>query len=359
MKKINSLYKFSIFLPVRNGGHHFKQCVRSILEQTNQNFNLIVLDNLSTDGSLEWIYTLNDSRIIIYESKKDLSIEENWARILSMPKNEFMTIIGHDDLLDKNYLDIMSQLIESNNDAGLYQAHFRLIDTNGNKIRSCRLMPSKENADAFLESRFVFERDSFGTGYIFRSMDYDRVGGIPLYKKLLFADDALWLMLMMNSYKATANDECFSYRLHNQSVSYAPDWNSLLDALETYLLFLKSYATIDKKIAVFLNKKLGEYIVFWFQWAYFGVHKDKNEKTLIKNKIYYLAKEVSNVLIDSLGKEFNSKVNQSLFGFLARCKWHSLHTKNRIKNLPKKISKILMTNYFYKSINKCNKNLKN
>ena len=64
--------KYSIILPVRNGGHYVKICVDSILAQTYTDFNFIVLDNCSTDGTLEWLLSLNDSRIKVIPSQKSL-----------------------------------------------------------------------------------------------------------------------------------------------------------------------------------------------------------------------------------------------------------------------------------------------
>ena len=49
--------RYSIILPVYNGGEYFKECVFSILSQTYACFDLHVLDNHSTDGSSEWIKT--------------------------------------------------------------------------------------------------------------------------------------------------------------------------------------------------------------------------------------------------------------------------------------------------------------
>ena len=103
--------KYSIILPVRNGGEYVKECVNSILTQSLNSFNLLILDNCSTDGTFEWIISLNDARIKIYPAAKSLSIEENWDRIKSLPKNEFITLIGHDDILDKHYLEVMDRLI--------------------------------------------------------------------------------------------------------------------------------------------------------------------------------------------------------------------------------------------------------
>src|ERR1700712_5266715 len=103
----SSPYTFSIVLPVRNGGEYLKECVNSILAQTVSAFNLIILDSGSTDGTIAWLKTLNNERIIIHLSEKALSITENWDRIKTIPRNEWMTIIGHDDILYPDYLETM------------------------------------------------------------------------------------------------------------------------------------------------------------------------------------------------------------------------------------------------------------
>ena len=135
--------KFSIILPVKNGSEYVKECVKSILSQTLQDFNLVVLDNCSTDGTLEWLQSLNDPRIVIHQSEKPLSIEQNWARIKSIPKNEFITLIGHDDVLSENYLQVMADLIQKHPSASLYQMHFLYIDSNGEVLHNCRPMDEK------------------------------------------------------------------------------------------------------------------------------------------------------------------------------------------------------------------------
>lgn len=245
---------FSIILPVRNGGSYIKLCVESILTQTFSDFDLIILENFSTDGTHEFLLSLADSRIKIFPSSIPLSIEENWQRIREIPKNEFMTIIGHDDILDANYLEVMDNLIRENPNAGLYQTHFRLIDAEGEFIRNCLPMPKQETAAEFLAARLALIRDSFGTGYMMRSQDYDKLGGIPAYPKLLFADDALWLGLMELSWKATAHKECFAYRLHSGSTSGTPDQNSYFNALEQYVLFLENLSLKDRNIAHIVRK---------------------------------------------------------------------------------------------------------
>jgi GT2 family glycosyltransferase len=197
--------RFSIILPVRNGGSHVKLCVGSILAQTIRHFNLIVLDNCSTDGTSEWLASLNDERIQLIPSGKSLTIEENWSRIRHIEKNEFITLIGHDDILLPDYLETMQQLIAAHPQATLYQAHFNYIDSNGTKLRSCKPMAAVEDDAAFLQSFLTGNIDIMGTGFMMRAKDYDAVGGIPAaYPNLLFADMELWLRLTMKGYKVTS-----------------------------------------------------------------------------------------------------------------------------------------------------------
>jgi glycosyltransferase involved in cell wall biosynthesis len=241
--------RFSVVLPVRNGGEHARLCVASVLAQTlAEDFELLVLENGSTDGTAEWLAGLRDERVRVFPAERPLSITENWTRILDVPRGPFMTIIGHDDLLEPDFLATMDKLIAHNPDAGLYFAHFRIIDGAGKFLRHALPMPARETAAEFLAVRLLQIRESFGTGYVMRSADYDRVGGIPNYDLLMHADDALWMSLMEGSWKATSPRELFSYRLHRQSTSGANDALSYLNALERFQDTLEILAERDPAI---------------------------------------------------------------------------------------------------------------
>src|SRR5438552_6065453 len=254
--------KFSIILPVKNGGEYVKECVQSILLQTYQEFDLHILENCSTDGTAEWLQTLEDDRIIIIPSERSLSIEENWARILSIEKNEFMTIIGHDDLLDKNYLQVMNELIQQYPDASLYQTHFRFIDAKGNFLKKCKPMDEKQTVAAFLHALFVDSIDTMGTGYMMHSKDYEFVGGIPSYPNLLFADHALWIKLTDLHFKATASSESFLYCLH-ENLSKRSDAPRYINAFYSYMDFLVELKTKDQNVWMVIDNYIANYIQYY------------------------------------------------------------------------------------------------
>lgn len=241
--------KFTLIIPAYDGGGYLKECVASIRAQTYTGWTLAVLDDGSTDGSLEWLRGLGDSRLTLYPAPAHLGIVGNWGRALEIPKAEFMTIIGQDDRLDPEYLAVMDALTRERPEAGLYHAHFRFINAKGEVIRPCRSLPARETAAQYLTALFTGRRDTYGTGYLMRSARYDSVGGIPPFEKLLFADDALWMALMQGAYKATAPQECFSCRLHPASASGGTGWRSWLAAMPPYAAFLADLAARDPDFA--------------------------------------------------------------------------------------------------------------
>jgi glycosyltransferase involved in cell wall biosynthesis len=239
---------FSIILPVRNGGSYLKVCVQSILEQTYPHFDLHVLDNASTDDTVPWLTSMKDPRLRLWRAPHALSIEDSWTRIKDVPKQEFMTTIGHDDLFDPHFLQVTKALIERHPGATLYQTGARFINDQGKTIRRCRPVPERETAAQYLAARLTYQRDMYGTGYVIRSKDYDRLGGIPAFEKLLFADDALWLLLMKNFWKAADPREALAVRIHAQSESASVPsiWPSLLLGLDQLSDFLECYLKDDE-----------------------------------------------------------------------------------------------------------------
>lgn len=214
--------RFTVVLPAYNGGAYLRKAIGSLLAQTCPDFEVAVLDDASTDGSLEWLESLGDARIRIHRAPERLGIERNWARALELPAEGFMTFLGQDDLYDPHFLQVLSDLIRREPRASLYHAHHRIVDSRGAVTRACAPLPPVETAAewlaAALEGRYIH-----ATGYAFRAEDYRAVGGIPLYDTLMFADYALWLQLARRGCVATAEAECFSLRRHRASASAAVD----------------------------------------------------------------------------------------------------------------------------------------
>jgi len=155
-------------------------------------------------------------------------------------KGEFLLFVGHDDRLDAGFLAIVDELIRRSPDAALFTTHFRLMDARGRVLRRFRPMPARETMVELLASRSMGRRDMASLGVVMRSSAYDTVGGLPPFEGLAYAEDALWLRLMDGSWKATAPEEAYSYRVRLEGAFLSLRWRSAIAAMERYARFVES-----------------------------------------------------------------------------------------------------------------------
>lgn len=89
----------AILLPVYNGLPYIYEAIDSVLKQDFEDWELIVSDNGSTDGTRDYLRSLNDSRIQIHEQPLNLGIMGNLNFLLTQAKSSIARILGHDDRL--------------------------------------------------------------------------------------------------------------------------------------------------------------------------------------------------------------------------------------------------------------------
>ena len=231
---------FSIIIPFKTGKHYLSACIESVLAQTYSNYQIIVLaDHTSNDdGSIDYIYALNNPKIEVVTDKGTLDILENWSRILTASHCEYMTILGYDDILQPHFLATINQLINEHPEASLYHTHFEYIDSMGKVISKCKPLPQKLNSFDYLSMSLKDQISIMATGYVFKTVDYVKIGGIDThYPNLIYADLQLWIDLIALNYLATSPDTCFNFRLHASTTKTSKD-KLLLDALMVFVSYL-------------------------------------------------------------------------------------------------------------------------
>src|SRR6185436_20375677 len=102
----------------------------------------------------------------------------------------------------------------------------------------CLPIPFRESGENFLHARQHYDRDSFGTGYVMRSHDYKKIGGLPSLPSLYYADDLAVYKLTKLSEKVCSPECLFAYRYHRFSASYVVPLETLYEASKQYLLTL-------------------------------------------------------------------------------------------------------------------------
>ena len=237
---------FSIIIPFKSGKTYLLDCLHSVVKQDYPHYNIIILaDNTSNiDDALDAVHALQNSKISIQAAEHNLDILQNWGRIKDLAKNEYMTILGYDDILEKSFLSTINDLINQHPEASLYHTHFNYINSKSEFIKTCQPLPSRLNASEYLDYAMNEKIDIMATGYVFKSSDYDALGGIPIhYPNLIYADLQLWLALTKKSYLAVDPSTQFSFRIHASTTKTSKD-KILLDA---FILFLDYLNTLKKE----------------------------------------------------------------------------------------------------------------
>lgn len=172
----------SICIPAYNNADYIGETVESILKQSYQNLELIIVDDNSKDHTLEVIqeYAKKDMRIRIYHNDNNLGMSGNWNYCLSLCKGEFIKLICADDLLAENTLQKEVEALVQNPSAILVESDTKLVDLNGKGKGFYKRFPARGLVSGRkVTRRGFFNKDYFGApqANTFRRDAYERVGG--------------------------------------------------------------------------------------------------------------------------------------------------------------------------------------
>lgn len=114
MKKINNnKLLISVLMPVFNAASYVEEAIESVLAQTCRHFELIVVDDGSTDNSWNILQNLakKDKRIHVFRNKKNSGIGYTRKRLANLAKGQFAAIMDADDIMFPNRLAIQAQYL--------------------------------------------------------------------------------------------------------------------------------------------------------------------------------------------------------------------------------------------------------
>jgi glycosyltransferase involved in cell wall biosynthesis len=211
--------RFTITVPVYNGEKFIAATLDSLLAQTYPHFEIMVLENGSTDKTVHIVRQYSDPRIKLLQSGTLLPIEQNWARILTAPiETEFIVLMCADDILYPQFLEKIVALIAAEPNATLYHSRAIFINEEGRFKGNSNVAAYKESADEFLDAVHDFREAVFGSGYVMRFEDFKQVGGYPKYIKLLFSDIYCYFALTRKGYKVCIPERLVGFRRQEASV---------------------------------------------------------------------------------------------------------------------------------------------
>lgn len=102
----------TVSIPTFNGQNYIKETINSVLDQSLQDFEILVFDDNSADRTQDIVRTINDPRIHYYRNKTNLGPEGNWNLGLKKAKGRYYKLLPHDDLLSKGCLERQVRCLE-------------------------------------------------------------------------------------------------------------------------------------------------------------------------------------------------------------------------------------------------------
>jgi len=148
------MHKLSVFLPAYNGARFIQASVRSLLAQTYREFELIVLDDASVDGTVSALGRFSDRRLRIVRSDVHRGAAGNWNRAFELAETPYIAICHQDDVYEPAFLGALLALLDSRPDAFIAHCKARTIDERGKPASA----PADRYKDSFWPADEPYER---------------------------------------------------------------------------------------------------------------------------------------------------------------------------------------------------------
>lgn len=130
--------KVSVIVPVYNTEKYLKNCIDSLLKQNFENYEIIVINDLSPGNAEEIIKSYNDKKIVYIKNKTNKGIGYNRNLGIKKAKGEYVCFIDSDDYVKENFISKMYNYSKENN-LDLCVCDYVNVDEEGNKLKEFNL----------------------------------------------------------------------------------------------------------------------------------------------------------------------------------------------------------------------------
>ena len=144
----------SIVMPNYNGGRFLKESIQSVISQTYSNWELLFVDDCSTDDSLELVRSFRDERIRIFqnETNSGAAVSRNYA--LRIAKGKWIAFLDSDDLWLPEKLEKQICLLDKN-DAGLCYTSYCVVNLERESFRKDYIVPEFVTTEDLLKQNYI------------------------------------------------------------------------------------------------------------------------------------------------------------------------------------------------------------
>src|SRR3990170_3003354 len=219
---MSSAPKLTVCIPCFNEERYIGEAIESLFSQTFRNFKLLVVDDVSSDGTLGIANTFVDPRIEVQRNRKNLGLYENLNHCLQLARTPYVKIVCADDVLAPTCLEEELAVLEQYPKLALSFCASTVIDADGRRLLTRRLYPQSRRIDGGKLIRVILAsaRNPIGepTGVMFRRR-------VVQHHSLRFraqdfshmADVDFWIQLLEHGDGYYIDKRLFSFRLHKSA----------------------------------------------------------------------------------------------------------------------------------------------
>lgn len=219
--------RVSIILPTYNGEKFISGAIESVLAQSYKDWNLLVIDDGSTDKTAEIVkeFSKKDTRIKYFRNERNLGIQKTLNRGLKLAQGEYIARIDDDDRwIDSNKLKKQVEFLDNNYNYVLIGTGTVVVDKNGRELFRFLNPQTDEDIRKRILSRNCFTHSSV----MFRKKEILRLGGYDETKDVQHSEDYnLWLGVGMIGKFTNLSIYATQFTMHKKSISFKNKFTQL------------------------------------------------------------------------------------------------------------------------------------
>lgn len=213
----------SVTIPVYNGERTLAETIRSVLDQTYRDFELVILDNASKDRTGAIARSFGDPRIRVERNPTTVSQPENWNRAVQLCRAPLIKMLCADDLMHPRCLELQVPPMLDDPNLALVASRRHMIDEQSRIIVPRRGLGGLVGRRSAVEvARRVVRNGANPIGEVgnvlFRRQDFDAVGGWRGERKLVMDLD-LWMRLLQRGDFLGQPEALAAFRIGRGTVS--------------------------------------------------------------------------------------------------------------------------------------------
>ena len=227
---------------------YLRETIDSILKQTYQNLELIIVNDASPEPIEEIVKNYSDKRIRFYANKTNLGRKDpvaNWNKCLSYAKGEYFSLLCDDDIYAPAFIEEMVRMADKYASCNVFKSGVKIIDANGNTIGAFPESPEWETCGDYIKYVSQRKRKQTISEWMFRLSRMEETGG---YEPVPLAWGADYISVMKFAACggiAACSEKLVSFRRSGQNLSTKNDKTVIEKLMGT-----KIYA---RKLAFLIN----------------------------------------------------------------------------------------------------------